>query len=133
MDLGRLVTRPFKPNLTKEEKAAARRLQQADLVIRNADKGSCLVVESVSHYIEDGENHLSRSIYKPLPKDPTHKLVEAVNSLSDRLHKKGLITLGYEGVPYPQGRHQNTANVLSEEAAQGSQGGEAYRLRFRWP
>ncbi|KAJ8035022.1 Fibroblast growth factor receptor 2 [Holothuria leucospilota] len=58
------------PNLTSEERQALRALQQNnDIIIREADKGSAVVVMPRDRYIAEGDRQLGdTSVYKRLPK-----------------------------------------------------------------
>ncbi len=86
-----ITTRPHRYNLRKSEIAALRELQKDHtIVIKKADKGSCIVVEDTSKYVEDGMQHLSdTNIYQELPTDPTPQLAHAINTYTRTIHKKG--------------------------------------------
>ncbi len=80
-------------NLTKLELQALRELATDDsLVIKNADKGSGIVVEDRENYIKDGLQHLSdEDIYEKTDSDPTLPLAEGINEYVIRMHSKGII------------------------------------------
>lgn len=85
--------RPLRPNLNKAERAAMKELTRAEIIIKKADKGSCLVVENRSDYINDGLSHLSdSSIYQPIDSDPTKELTKAINTYVSQIHRKGYIS-----------------------------------------
>lgn len=55
-----LAPLPFVPNLSRTHKKALRELaSDTSLVIKNADKGSGIVVEDRQNYVRDGLAHLS--------------------------------------------------------------------------
>ena len=80
-------------NLSKPEQAALKRLsKRTDIVIKPADKGSCIVVQDTATYIREGLEHLSdRNTYTRLPGDPTPSLIESINSPIDSIHELGHI------------------------------------------
>ncbi len=67
--LENLTTLQVSDNLSRAEHRALQSLSNnPDLVIKNADKGSGIVVEDRESYIEDGLAHLSdENIYKKIP------------------------------------------------------------------
>ncbi len=83
----------FLDNLRKSERIALKQLQRDDtLVIRDADKGSCLVVEDRHVYVQDGLNHLGDGkVYETLEEDPTRNLVKGINGYITNITKKGYI------------------------------------------
>ena len=91
--LSNITTRKHSPNLDRGERAALKELKSADIVIRNADKGSCVVIENRSTYIQDGLAHLSdASIYEQINEDYTSELTKAINDYSNLLLRKGQLT-----------------------------------------
>ncbi len=80
-------------NLTKQETLALRQLSKdSELIIKNADKGSGIVVEDREHYIKDGLEHLSdNTIYKEISHDPTLPLTKAINAYALRMKARGII------------------------------------------
>ncbi|KAJ8032134.1 hypothetical protein HOLleu_25570 [Holothuria leucospilota] len=66
--------RPKRDNLTKQERSALRQLQSnKDIIIKPADKGSAVVVMSLTDYIFEGERQLSNtSTYNRLTNDATN-------------------------------------------------------------
>lgn len=92
--LGGIPLKQFVPNLSKAERTAINQLiRDHSLVIRGADKGSCVVVEDLATYIADGNTHLSdRSIYAPVPKDPTLELAKGINQYVSQMKRRGQIS-----------------------------------------
>ena len=71
-------------NLTRKERIALRELiQNTNIVINKADKGSTIVVEDKDEYIHNAMTHLNdRTVYKPLTEDISPKLhYRKVNSI----------------------------------------------------
>ena len=93
LKLSSLEKGPCLQNLSRAEWRALSSLRKdSSLVIKKADKGSCLVVEDTREYIADGLTHLADTdIYKPVSEDPTAQLSEAINQFVTRLEKKGHI------------------------------------------
>lgn len=81
------------PNLSKTEMKALKSLaRDHTLVIKNADKGSGIVVEDTDKYIADGLDHLSdKKIYSKIDHDPTQALAQAITKHAHQLHQKGII------------------------------------------
>ncbi len=92
--LSDMITRDHKANLRRSERAALQQLaQNHELVIRKADKGSCVVVEDRKDYIRDGLAHLAdRDVYVELQDDPTQELCKAINGMVRGVHNKGHIS-----------------------------------------
>lgn len=88
-----MPTKHFRSNITRGELEAIKELSaNRSLVIKNADKGSCVVVEDKATYIADGLNHLSdTSIYNSVPEDTTQSLAIGINTYIDTLLRKGHI------------------------------------------
>ena len=65
-----------KANLTKNEHTLLNKLKKdPSMVIRGADKGSCVVVENTPDYIKNGLEHLvDTSTYEELPADYSYHL-----------------------------------------------------------
>ena len=79
---GKLDAMPrFRSNLSREQLRAVNLLaKDTSLVIRKADKGSCVVVEDRDSYIVDGLANLGvGSIYVPVPLDSTVELARGIN------------------------------------------------------
>lgn len=85
------------PNLTINEGIQLNKLRKdTSLVIRGADKGSCIVIEKTSDYVKNGLEHLSDpNIYKEIPMDYTLSLVRRTNTLINNLKHFDKITRDY--------------------------------------
>lgn len=81
------------PNLTKQEQNALKELAtDPSLVIKNADKGSGIVIEDTKQYILDGLEHLAdKSIYEEINSDPTIPLTNAINQYVSKMYDKSII------------------------------------------
>ena len=81
------------PNLSKEEHIALRSLSNnPDLTIKMADKGSKIVVQDTSEYLQSGIEHLSdTSIYCKLASDPTQQIHGEIQSFLEGIHEQGYI------------------------------------------
>lgn len=92
--LEEMETRPFQDNLTKAERAALTELRRDDtIIIRNADKGSCLVVEDREQYTADGLAHLSDpEVYEVVTEDPTAALAASITAYASNMERKGYLT-----------------------------------------
>ena len=94
-ELHELTLQPRKivPNLSLPQKRALKDLAtDTTLVIKNADKGSGIVVEDRDKYIRDGLSHLSdANIYREIESDPTDQLAQAINTLTQSLFRDGTI------------------------------------------
>lgn len=88
-----METRTFRQNLRKAEVIAGKELQKDDtLVIKRADKGSCIVVKDTKRHIEDSLQHLEdTNIYQQIMEDPTISLTKGINELVQHLNRKGYI------------------------------------------
>ena len=61
-------------------------------MIKNADKGSLVVVENMDDYISEGLKHLSDpSIYQSISTDPTQELAKNINVYVLKMKNKGYI------------------------------------------
>ena len=80
-------------NLSQPERIALGKIsKRKDLVIKPADKGSCIVVQDTATYVREGLEHLSDpNTYTRLPGDPTPFLVENIKKLIDSIHELGYI------------------------------------------
>ena len=85
--------KPTRPhcNVTPEERTAIKNLSSyKDVVIKRADKGSCIVVENTFDYKKEGNKHLDDiQIYKPLREDPTKAIVTTINEAIEHFYKNG--------------------------------------------
>lgn len=80
-DVEGLALSPFIPNMSRSHMRAVRELaNNADMVIKSADKGSGIVVENRDSYIRDGLAHLGDpAVYAKIDRDPTKALGRAIN------------------------------------------------------
>jgi len=62
-----------------------------DITIRKADKGSCIVVEDTSSYIDDGIAHLQTIIYRMLSGDPTNSMSKSIEDFVEYLFSSNYI------------------------------------------
>ncbi len=92
-DIKELEPTSFFQNMTRAEIQALRELAaDPDIVIKNADKGSGIVIKDRDKYISDGKEHLEdTSIYEKIDADPTLQLAKAINKFMNRMHNKGII------------------------------------------
>ena len=83
----------FHPNMTHSERNAVAGLKNNKLiVIKKADKGSCIVVEDTVEYERAGMEHLSDDkIYEEISHDPTQQLAKVINKLTSTLLARGYI------------------------------------------
>lgn len=83
-----------KPNLTSNERKALRDLQQNhSIIIKKADKGSCVVIQDLLDYITECERQLSdERYYEKIPNDYTLENASKVNSLVDQMIRRGSIS-----------------------------------------
>ena len=81
-------------NLTREEQHALENLRKyEDIVIKQADKGSGVVVMDRTRYIAEAMRQLSDvGVYVTLDKDPTNYLIKNVNNRIQRAHEEGCIS-----------------------------------------
>ena len=62
------------------------------LVIKQADKGSGIVIEDTKKYIEDGLDHLAnQTIYRKIDRDPTESLVKEINNFVKYMYNRGIV------------------------------------------
>ena len=85
--------RSLKSNLSEKEHLALQRVSRdKSLIIKKADKGSCIVVQDRTTYSSEGKTHLAdTSTYKPLPADPTACITNKIKQLVDSMHDSGYI------------------------------------------
>ncbi len=84
----------YKQNLPVEERIALKELQNdTDIVIKKADKGSCLVIENRDDYISDGLAHLAdKEIYEEIEVNYTKDIAQAINDTVKRALAKGTLS-----------------------------------------
>lgn len=92
--ISEIQAKPSSNNLSAAERRTLRALaRDQTLVIKNADKGSCIVVENREDYIRDGVTHLSDGrIYQQIPADYSQSIAMATNAVVSRAHSKGHLT-----------------------------------------
>ena len=85
--------RRTKDNLTHEERQALKHLRRHDdIVIKPADKGSAIVVQSKVDYIHEAERQLSNSTcYRKLTKDPTPDIIREVKKAVNLMYNNETI------------------------------------------
>ena len=83
-----------KPNLTREQLSSLRELSDnPQIVIKNADKGSAVVVMNTTEYLREGYRQLSDTkFYTKLQYDPTDKIANSVTKTLVQMKHKGLIS-----------------------------------------
>ena len=113
------VTIP-KFNLTLPELRALKVLgRRTDIVIKKADKGACIVVQSRDEYVEKGTLHVNDTKkYTPLDANPTAAIGEAINNSVQGFLDANLID-------------QITANYLRHDSPDSIQTQVLYLLRKR--
>ncbi|XP_072050367.1 uncharacterized protein [Amphiura filiformis] len=86
-------TRDVRDNLSKHERLALESLQKReDIIIKEADKGSAVVVMNKSDYIDKALEHLSdTNFYNKLDHDPTSEISEKVTDTIHSLSENGCI------------------------------------------
>lgn len=89
--LGSISPQKTTNNMSPGERKALKSLAADNtIVIKKADKGSCLVVENTSDYITDGEAHLADDrIYQEIPGDYTESITNSINALVRSAFAKG--------------------------------------------
>lgn len=81
------------PNLTPSERKVLRELKNdKDLIINKADKGSTIVVQNRTDYINAALEYLyDPNTYMELDGDPTRIICSEIDLLLKDFHKKGLL------------------------------------------
>ena len=84
---------PYQRHLTREEQQALQDLRTYDdIIIKQADKGSAVVVMDKEAYVQAAMRQLTdKEIYQPLPNDPTSAMIKKVNQRLLEAHRKGNI------------------------------------------
>ena len=90
---GNLNTKSYR-NLTREEQRALENLRKyEDIVIKQADKGSGVVVMDRIRYVAEAMRQLSDAgVYVTLDKDPTDDMIKKVNNRVKKAHADGCIS-----------------------------------------
>ena len=80
-------------NLTTAEKTTLNKLKnRKDIIIKKADKGDTIVVETVERYTQDGLKHLNdKKVYTPTTEDINPQICQAINKLLQDALDKGLL------------------------------------------
>ena len=78
----------YQRNLKREEQRALQDLRTYDdIIIKQADKGSAVVVMDKEAYLQKVMRQLTyKEIYKPLPRDPTSDMINKVNQSIREAH-----------------------------------------------
>jgi hypothetical protein len=86
---------PRRKNLTKLQFMGIQELStNPHIVLKKADKGSCVVVMNTNDYIREGLRQLSnQDNYQTLTSDPTEKFTENVKSVLEQMLNEELISL----------------------------------------
>ena len=81
-------------NLSKEGQEALDNWRgYDDIIIKQADKGSAVVVMDRVRYVGEAMRQLNdKDVYIPLKKDPTEEMIEIINERVRRLHGDGYIS-----------------------------------------
>ena len=97
-------TLDFSTNISEELRRAIHQLRtNKNIIIREADKGSCIVLLNTKDYIEEGYQHLQdTTTYKPLPQDRTPQLCALANEALERHIRLGAWSKNLEANLYTQ-------------------------------
>ena len=84
----------YQRNISKEEQEALENLRgYDDIVIKQADKGSAVVVMDREKYVNEAMRQLNdENVYIPLKKDPTAEMIKKINARIITLHDDGYIS-----------------------------------------
>ena len=102
-----LNTRIREHNISEEERKAIDSLRNdTSIIIKEADKGSCIVVWDREDYLKEAESQLGdKGVYEKLSGDTVSPLIEVIKSCIDSIDKRGDIpreTLDYFLVDNPK-------------------------------
>ena len=93
---GAFQTRPddFHHNLTRDERLSIKNIKSFDdIVIKDADKGSCVVIMDRSRYIQEAERHLNdTATYCKLDTDPTSIFYKDIEACVLQLEQQGIFS-----------------------------------------
>ena len=83
----------YQRNLSREEQQALQNLRKYDdIIIKQVDKGSAVVIMDKEAYLQEAMRQLNDSeIYQPLLKDSTRDMIKKVNERIQETHRKGNI------------------------------------------
>ena len=89
----KILHQDFRINLSKEERTAIHTIEEKrNVVIKDADKGSAIVVMDRERYINEALRHLSDDkCYSRLHSDPTQEYANELKVLVRRLHAENAI------------------------------------------
>jgi len=84
----------YQRNISKEEQEALENLRgYDDIVIKQADKGSALMVMDREKYVDEAMRQLiDKDLYIPSKKDPTAEMIKKINARINTLHDDGCIS-----------------------------------------
>ena len=84
----------YSSNLTKTQRQALKNLRQdKTIVIKSADKGSCVTIIPTTQYQTEGIQHLSQNaIYKEIDRDYTKLLIIKINNFLRTCHRNKIIS-----------------------------------------
>ena len=84
----------YQRNISKEEQEALENLRgYDDIVIKQADKGSAVVVMDREKYVDEAMRQLNdENVYIPFKKDPTAEVIKKINARINTLHDDGCIS-----------------------------------------
>ena len=115
-------TPDFNTNISEELRRAIHQLRtNKNIIIREADKGSCIVLLNTKDYIKEGYQHLEdTTTYKPLPEDRTPQLCALANEALERHIKLGAWSRNLEAnFVHSTQPGEDPGNVFPEESTQG--------------
>ena len=83
------------PNISIAQRKAIKDLKDnANIIIKKADKGSAVVIMNTSDYLREGYRQLSdRQFYQPLAIDPTPQVAQEINGVIDEMLDKKLLKM----------------------------------------
>ena len=84
----------YQRNISKEEQEALENLRgYDDIVIKQADKGSAVMVMDMEKYVDEAMRQLiDKDVYIPSKKDPTAEMINKINARINKLHGDGYIS-----------------------------------------
>ncbi|XP_062579651.1 uncharacterized protein LOC134241631 [Saccostrea cucullata] len=93
-DVIRGLSRNFSSNITISEESAMRELlEDPNIIIRPADKGSGVVVMDTDKYVDQVENEmLNSSSYSEVKEDRSQQITNKIKKLVNNMHKRGSIS-----------------------------------------
>ena len=84
----------YRRNLTKDEQVALDNLRSYDdIIIKQADKGSAVVIMDKKEYLREAMRQLDdKEVYQPLVKDPTKDMIKKLIQGFKNHLKRGTLT-----------------------------------------